>query len=85
MEQKAYFGLDWIVSLILAIIPITSMVCGIITRFQREPKKPIWGIIHLVSIFIFGIGIFVFWIVDLVSMIVNKDLKWLMDNKIFNQ
>ena len=32
-SKKDYFGLDWIVSLILAIIPFTSLICGIITRF----------------------------------------------------
>ena len=33
--KKDYFGLDPLVSLILAIIPITAWVCGIITRAQE--------------------------------------------------
>ena len=33
-KQKAYFGLSYIVSLILTIIPITDFVCGIIKRIQ---------------------------------------------------
>ena len=32
--KSDYFGLDYIVSVILAIIPITAWICGIITRFK---------------------------------------------------
>ena len=32
---KDYFGLNWIVSLILAIIPVTSWVLGVVTRFSE--------------------------------------------------
>ena len=61
-----YFGLEWIVSLILAIIPVTSWVCGIITRIQ-EGKI----IAALIRIF-FGFNIN--WILDLVFMILNKKI-----------
>ncbi|MBR4237202.1 hypothetical protein IKQ02_02050 [bacterium] len=61
-----YFGLEWIVSLILAIIPVTSWVCGIITRIQ-EGKI----IAALIRIF-FGFNII--WILDLVFMILNKKI-----------
>ncbi len=64
-KQRAYLGLDWIISLILAIIPITSVVLGIITRVER--KNYIGAILNF---FLCPI----FWIVDLVSMIIKKDL-----------
>jgi len=67
-SKKAYFGLEWIVSLILAIIPITNIVCGIVTRIQREE--------YLFAILNFFLAP-IFWIIDLVSIIVNKDLEWL--------
>ena len=34
-SQKGYFGLSHIVSIILAIIPITSLICGVVTRATR--------------------------------------------------
>ena len=43
--KKDYFGLDYIVSLILAIIPITSWICGIITRIQEG--KIVAGLIRI--------------------------------------
>ena len=64
-RQRAYFGLDWVVSLILAIIPITSIICGVIVRAQRG------NILGLVlNIILFP----VFWIIDLVTMIAMKDI-----------
>ena len=33
--SKDYFGLSYIVSVILAIIPVTAWICGAITRFQE--------------------------------------------------
>jgi len=70
MAQKAYLGLEWIISVILAIIPITNIVLGIITRVQRN--QPVLAILNFFLFFIF------YW-VDLISMIVNKDLKWLVE------
>ena len=51
-KAKDYFGLSWIVSLILAIIPFTSWLCGAITRLQEG--KIIAFLIRL----IFGFTIF---------------------------
>lgn len=31
-KKSDYFGLSYVVSVILAIIPITSLICGVITR-----------------------------------------------------
>ena len=64
-SQKAYLGLDWIISLILAIIPVTNIIGGIATRVMRQN----WvGLI--LNILLFPI----FYIIDLVTIIVNKDL-----------
>lgn len=64
-RQRAYFGLGWVVSLILAIIPFTSWILGIIVRFQRG--NILGGILNIP----FG---FIFWIIDLVTMITQKDI-----------
>lgn len=69
MAQKAYLGLDWIVSLILAIIPFTNLILGIIHRVQKDQI-----LLAVLNFFLAPI----FYIVDLVSMIVNKDLVWLV-------
>ena len=69
-QQKAYFGLEWIISMIIAIIPFTSLVGGIITRIQRE--QILYAVLNF---FLFP----VFWVVDLVSMILHKDLKILAE------
>lgn len=63
-KSKDYFGLSWIVSLILAIIPVTSWICGIITRFQDG--KFVAGIIRI----FFGFNII--WICDIICMVLNK-------------
>ncbi|MDR0975759.1 MAG: hypothetical protein LBM01_02250 [Christensenellaceae bacterium] len=69
MAGKAYLGLDWIVSLILAIIPITNIILGIVTRVQRESI-----LLAILNFFLCPL----FYILDLVSIIVNKDIKWLI-------
>ena len=69
--NKDYFGLSYIVSLILAIIPITSWVCGIITRIQEG--KIVAAIIRI----FFGFNII--WILDLVFMIINRQICRLLN------
>ena len=64
--KKDYFGLDYIVSLILAIIPPTSWILGILTRFQEG--KIVAGIIRI----FFGFNII--YILDLIFMILNKEI-----------
>jgi len=63
--QKAYLGLDWIISLILAIFPVTNIVLGIVTRVQRKNWLGVILNIIICPVFFF---------IDLVTMIVNKDL-----------
>ena len=69
--KKDYFGLSWIVSLILAIIPITSVICGIVTRFQDG--KTVAGVVRII-VAITGVGSLVLWVVDLVLMILNHSI-----------
>ncbi len=64
-SNKAYFGLDWIISLILAIIPFTNIILGIITRAMRG---------NIVGLILNIILCPIFYIIDLVTIIVNKDL-----------
>ena len=70
-QKKDYFGLDWIVSLILAIIPVTSWICGIITRIQEG--KIVAGLIRI----FFGFNII--WILDLIFMLMNKSIFRILD------
>ena len=63
--KKDYFGLDYIVSLILAIIPFTSWILGIITRIQEG--KIVAGILRIF------LG-WLTWILDLIFMIINKEI-----------
>lgn len=66
-----YFGLGYIVSLILAIIPVTSWLCGAITRFQEG--KLVAGIIRLVF------GFTIVWVIDLILMITSKRILRLLN------
>lgn len=70
-RKSDYFGLGYIVSLILAIIPVTSWILGAITRFSEG--KIVAGLLRLV----FGFNIV--WLVDLVLMIVKKSIWRLLN------
>lgn len=61
--SKDYFGIGYVVSVILAIIPVTSLILGIVTRLSEG--KIVAAIVRLV----FGWN--VIWIADIVLMIVN--------------
>ena len=69
--SKDYFVLDWIISLILAIIPVTSWVCGFVTRFMEG--KIVAGVIRV----IFGWNII--WLLDLIFIIVQKQIFRLLN------
>lgn len=69
--SKDYFGLDYIVSLILAIIPVTAWICGALTRFMEG--KIVAGLIRLIF------GFTIVWILDLVFMIVKKQIFRLLN------
>ena len=59
-KSKDYFGIGKLVSIILAIIPFTAWICGIITRFKEG--KVVAGIIRI-------FGGWLVWVVDLILMI----------------
>ena len=62
-SSKDYFGLSPLVSLILAIIPVTSLVCGFLTRLQEG--KIVAAVLRLV------LGWNVIWLLDLIFIILN--------------
>ena len=71
-SKKDYFGLSRIVSIILAIIPITAWICGIITRLSEG--KIVAGIIRIIPF----AGLLI-WILDLVCMIAKGHIWRLLN------
>ena len=65
-KKSDYFGLNYLLSVILAIIPVTSLICGIITRLMEG--KIVAALIRI----IFGWNII--WLLDLILMIVSKHI-----------
>ena len=59
--KRDYFGLNRIFSVILAIIPITALICGFVTRLTDG--KIIAAILRIV------LGWNIIWLVDLILMI----------------
>lgn len=70
-RNSDYFGLGRVLSIILAIIPVTSWILGAVTRFSEG--KIVAGLLRL----IFGFNIV--WIVDIIMMIVNKSIWRLLN------
>ncbi len=70
-KGKDYFGLGRIVSIILAIIPVTAWILGILTRFKEG--KVVAGLIRI----FFGFNIV--WLIDLVLMIVSGRIMRLLN------
>ena len=64
-STKRYFGLNWVICLILAIIPVTNIVCGIITRAQRG--NVLGAILNFILCPIF-------YVIDLITMIISRDI-----------
>lgn len=65
-KNKDYFGLEYVVSLLLAIIPVTSLVCGVVTRFKEG--KYLAGVLRIL------LGWNVIYVLDLVFMIAKKEI-----------
>ena len=65
-RKSDYFGLSYIVSVILAIIPFTAWILGVITRFSEG--KIVAGIIRIF------LGGWILWILDLIFMILKKSI-----------
>lgn len=70
-KRSDYFGLGYIVSLILAIIPVTSWILGAVTRFGEG--KIVAGLLRLL------LGWNIIWLVDLILMIVSKHILRLLN------
>lgn len=70
MAKSDYFGLPYIVSVILAIIPVTAWICGIITRLSDG--KIVAAILRIFF------GAWIIWLVDLILMIVSKHILRLL-------
>lgn len=64
-KKSDYFGLDRVISIILAIIPFTAWILGVVTRFQEG--KIVAGVIRI-------FGGWLIWILDLVCMIMNNQI-----------
>lgn len=70
-KTSDYFGLSRLVSLILAIIPITSMICGVVARIQEG--KLVAGILRIL------LGWNIIYICDLILMIFQKKILRLLN------
>lgn len=68
---KDYFGLSRVVSIILAIIPITALICGFITRLSEG--KIVAALLRIL------IGWNIIWLIDLVLMVVNGRIMRLIN------
>lgn len=69
-SKKDYFGLGRLVSIILAIIPFTAWILGMITRFSEG--KIVAGVIRI-------FGGWIIWLLDLICMIVNGSILRLLN------
>ncbi len=65
-KNKDYFGLSWLVSLILAIIPFTAWICGALTRLKE-------GAIIAFIVRLIG-GFTIIWVLDLICMILGHKI-----------
>ena len=68
--KKDYFGLDYIISLIIAIFMPAAWLCGIITRISEG--KIVAGIIRI-------FGGWIIWVLDLICMITKKEIFRILD------
>lgn len=67
-KSKGYFGMGKLLSIILAIIPITNLILGIVIRIQN--KKYLGVILNILLAPLF-------WIVDLVCIVLYNELKFI--------
>ena len=69
--KKDYLGLGRLVSIILAIIPITAWILGIVTRFSEG--KIVAGIIRIFF------GAWIIWLLDLLCMLFSGHILRLLN------
>ena len=70
-RSRDYFGLDSLVSLILAIIPVTAWLLGALTRLKEG--KIIAALVRLV------LGFNVIWILDIICMLLGGRIFRFLD------
>lgn len=68
-KSGGYLGLGWIISIILAIIPFTNIVLGVITRAQAG---------NILGVILNIILCPLFWLIDLVTIILNNRVQFLV-------
>ncbi len=68
--KKDYFGLSKLISLILAIIPFTAWILGVLTRFSEG---------KIVAAIIRVFGGWLIWVIDLFMMITSGKIWRLLD------
>ena len=68
---KDYFGWNRILSIILAIIPVTAFILGFVTRLAEG--KIVAALLRLI------LGWNIIWLVDLVLMILNGRIMCLLN------
>ena len=69
--SKDYFGLGRVISIILAIIPITALIFGVATRLKEG--KFVAGILRIV------LGWNIIWLIDIILMITNGKIMRLIN------
>ena len=69
-SKKTTYGFGRIINIILAIIPITNIILGVVKRAER--KNWLGVILNIVLFFIF------YW-VDLITIVLYDDLRLLAD------
>ena len=70
-SKHDYFGLSPIVSLIIAIIPFTSLICGFLVRLQEG--KIVAALLRIL------LGWNIIWLIDLILMITQKRIMRLIN------
>ena len=70
-SKKDYFGMSKLISIIFAIIPVTSALFGVITRLSEG--KIVAGLLRLF------LGWNIIWLIDLIMM-VSKQKIWRLIN-----
>lgn len=60
-SNKDYFGFGWLFSVILAIIPVTSFILGVLTRFKDK--------CYVAALLRLFLGWNIIWILDILCML----------------
>ena len=68
INSKGYFGMAWLLNVILAIIPLSNVIFGIVIRAMRG------NILGAILNFILCP---IFYVIDLITIIFTNDLKLL--------